>query len=59
LLLENKSNSQKVGLFGLIMIVIGSMIGSGIFNLPQDIASNAGVGASIIAWIITGIGVFL
>lgn len=56
--MENKSNSQKVGLFGLIMIVIGSMIGSGIFNLPQGIASNAGVGASIIAWIITGIGVF-
>ena len=40
------------------MIVIGSMIGSGIFNLPQGIASNAGVGASIIAWVITGIGVF-
>lgn len=54
----NNSNSQKVGLFGLVMIVIGSMIGSGVFNLPQGMASNAGVGASIIAWTITGIGVF-
>ncbi|MGL4849290.1 MAG: basic amino acid/polyamine antiporter [Clostridium sp.] len=55
---DNGINSQKVGLIGLIMIVVGSMIGSGVFNLPQGMASSAGVGASIIAWIITGVGVF-
>ncbi|MPQ44656.1 basic amino acid/polyamine antiporter [Clostridium tarantellae] len=49
---------RKVGLFGLIAIVIGSMLGGGIFNLPGEMAQNAVAGASIIAWLITGIGVF-
>lgn len=49
---------HKVGLIGLIAIVIGSMLGGGIFNLPGELAQNAGVGASIIAWTITGVGVY-
>lgn len=47
----------KLGL--LIALVIGSMIGSGIFSLPQNMASGAGAGAVLIGWLITGIGMLM
>lgn len=47
---------KKLGLFSLIALVVGSMIGGGAFNLPRDMATGAGAGAIIIGWIITGIG---
>ncbi|MGM9488235.1 arginine-ornithine antiporter [Ideonella sp. YS5] len=37
-------------------LVIGSMIGSGIFSLPQNMASGAGAGAVLLGWLITGAG---
>ncbi|MEY7998838.1 arginine-ornithine antiporter [Clostridium sp. Mt-5] len=47
---------NKLGLFSLIALVIGSMIGGGAFSLPADMANGASAGAIIIGWIITGIG---
>lgn len=55
---SSQKQPKKVGLIGLIMIVVGSMIGGGIFNLPTDIAQSAGVYGAIIAWAITCVGVF-
>ncbi|MBB6463583.1 basic amino acid/polyamine antiporter [Flammeovirga kamogawensis] len=52
-----ESKSTKVGLGGLVAIVFGSMIGGGIFNIPQNMAAEASLGAVIISWIISGIGV--
>jgi arginine:ornithine antiporter/lysine permease len=40
----------------LIALVVGSMIGSGIFSLPQNMAASAGAGAILIGWLITGVG---
>lgn len=58
--MNNESNSSnKLGLFGLIAVVVGSMLGGGVFSLPQNTAENSAVGPIIIAWIISGIGVFL
>ncbi|AZQ65222.1 amino acid permease [Flammeovirga pectinis] len=51
------SKSTKVGLGGLVAIVFGSMIGGGIFNIPQNMAAEASLGAVIISWIISGVGV--
>ncbi|MBD3108011.1 arginine-ornithine antiporter [Bacillus sp. AGMB 02131] len=48
--------NKKLGLFSLMALVVGSMIGGGIFNLASDMASGAGAVAIIIGWIITGIG---
>lgn len=42
---------------GLIAIVFGSAVGGGIFDIAQNMASDAGLGAVIIAWGITGLGV--
>ena len=34
------------------------MIGGGIYNLPQNMAADASAGAIIIAWVVTGIGIW-
>ncbi|MBE9916583.1 arginine-ornithine antiporter [Paenibacillus donghaensis] len=47
---------KKLGLLTLTSLVVGSMIGGGAFNLASDMAKEAGAGAIIIGWIITGIG---
>lgn len=51
-------SGKKVGLIGLVGIVMSAMIGGGIYNLPQNMSASAGPGAQIIAWIITGIGMW-
>lgn len=50
------SREKKLGLSALIALVVGSMIGSGVFGLPQNFASVASPGALLIGWVITGIG---
>ncbi|MBE6366502.1 MAG: amino acid permease [Lentisphaerae bacterium] len=50
--------NRKLGTLALAAIVVSAMIGGGIFSLPQNMAQSAGVGAVLIAWIITGIGMF-
>lgn len=47
---------KKLGLVGISAIVFGSMIGSGLFNIAQNMACGSSVGAVIISWIITAIG---
>jgi len=48
---------NKLGFGALIALVIGSMIGGGAFALPQNLASGAEVGAILIGWLITGVGI--
>lgn len=50
-------SSKKLGLGGLVAIVFGSMIGGGIFNISQNMAQSAGLGATLLSWIISGAGV--
>lgn len=47
---------SKLGVGLLTALVVGSMIGSGVFSLPQNMAAGAGATAIIIGWLITGIG---
>ncbi|MEH6351881.1 arginine-ornithine antiporter [Pseudomonas sp. 3JA] len=47
---------EKLPLGALIALVVGSMIGGGIFSLPQNMAARADVGAVLIGWAITAIG---
>ena len=48
----------KLGIWALAAVVISSMIGGGIYSLPQNMAAGASVGAVFLAWIVTGIGVY-
>ncbi|HDR1333657.1 TPA: amino acid permease [Pasteurella multocida] len=50
-------SNKKIGLLSLTALVLSSMIGSGIFSLPQNMAEVAGAKALVIGWIITGIGI--
>ncbi len=47
-----------LGVFALASIVISSMIGGGIYSLPQNMAAGASAGAVLLAWVITGIGIY-
>ncbi|WJR18250.1 arginine-ornithine antiporter [Pseudomonas alloputida] len=49
-------SSGKLKLGALVALVVGSMIGGGIFSLPQNMAASAGVGAVLIGWAITAVG---
>ncbi|QJC30991.1 basic amino acid/polyamine antiporter [Enterobacteriaceae endosymbiont of Macroplea appendiculata] len=49
--------NKKLNLMSLTSLVISSMLGAGIFSLPQNMAYVASPIALIIGWIITGIGI--
>ncbi|AGJ78171.1 Arginine/ornithine antiporter ArcD [Cutibacterium avidum 44067] len=53
---EGGGDVEKLSLPAMLALVVGSMIGGGIFSLPQNIAAAASPGAMIIGWIITGMG---
>lgn len=60
---ENKQTAatgavKKLGVIGLASIVISSMVGGGIFSLPQNMAAGASAGAVLLAWVITGLGIY-
>lgn len=55
---ESKSGEHKLGLIALIAIVVGSMLGGGVFSLPQNTAATSAIGPVLIAWIIAGIGIY-
>lgn len=48
-----------LGLAALTALVVGSMIGSGIFALPSQMASSAAPGPLLIGWGITGVGMLM
>ena len=50
-------SSGKLGFWGLTALVLGLVIGVGIFNLPQNMAANAGPVAVLWGWVITGAGI--
>lgn len=46
---------RQIGLFGAVTILVGAVIGSGIFMTPGTVAAAAGsFGAFMIAWILAG-----
>ena len=51
-------SNQKLGTAALAALVVSAMIGGGIFSLPQNMAQSSGLTAVLIAWIITGAGMF-
>jgi hypothetical protein len=51
--------SDKVSLPTLTAMVVGSMIGSGVFLLPRRFGTETGVLGAIIAWTIAGTGMLM
>lgn len=50
---------KKLGLAALTALVLSSMLGAGVFSLPQNMASVASPAALLIGWAITGAGILL
>lgn len=48
---------KKLGLAALTALVLSSMLGAGVFSLPQNMAEVASPSALLIGWAITGIGI--
>jgi arginine:ornithine antiporter / lysine permease len=57
LAVSRTATSRKLRLGALTAMVIGSMVGSGVFSLPQNMAAGAGPLAILIGWSITGVGI--
>lgn len=51
--------AQKLSLFALTAMVVGSMVGSGIFSLPRTFGLATGPFGAIIAWCIAGGGMYM
>jgi len=48
---------KKIGVGALTALVLSSMLGAGVFSLPQNMAAVSGSEALVIGWAITGIGI--
>lgn len=55
---SDPTSHRKLGSITLTSLVVGAIIGSGIFDLPQNMARSAGAGAILIAWAISFMGMF-
>lgn len=55
----NRIVRNKLGILPLTLLVVGSIVGSGIFSLPQNMAEGAGAGSILIAWGITLFGMLM
>ncbi|MUH60535.1 basic amino acid/polyamine antiporter [Bifidobacterium canis] len=56
---EGNANARgRVGFVGLYALVVSAMVGGGVFSLPQNMAQYAAPGAQLIAWLITGVGMW-
>ncbi|BAN51304.1 basic amino acid/polyamine antiporter [Metapseudomonas resinovorans] len=54
-----ESSSNRLSRGALIALVVGSMVGSGIFSLPQAFGRNTGGLGALVAWTIAGVGMLM
>ncbi len=54
-----KAKDGKLGLWLLLFVALGSMIGSGIFNSPRDLIAVANPQGALITWAIGGLGALM
>ena len=57
---KNKAKDETLGVFGLVALIIGSTIGTGVFTTAVNMAADgAHTGAVLIGWAVAGIGMFM
>ena len=49
----------KLSMITMTGIVVGSMVGAGVFSLPRRFAQETGVAGALIAWVIAGAGMLM
>jgi arginine:ornithine antiporter / lysine permease len=50
---------RKFSLTTLIAMVVGSMVGAGVFSLPRNFSQSTGTFGALIAWVIAGSGMLM
>jgi arginine:ornithine antiporter/lysine permease len=53
------STAQKMSKMQLTAMVVGGMVGAGIFSLPRTFANATGPLGAVIAWLIAGTGMYM
>jgi arginine:ornithine antiporter/lysine permease len=53
------SDTQKLPLATLTAMVVGGMVGAGVFSIPRNFAQATGVYGALIAWAIAGAGMLM
>ncbi|MFD6426007.1 basic amino acid/polyamine antiporter [Streptomyces sp. NPDC060198] len=53
------SPAAKLTLLTLTTMVVGSMVGAGVFSLPRRFAAETGVAGALISWAVAGIGMLM
>src|SRR5919109_628865 len=51
--------AAKLTFMTMTMMVVGSMVGAGVFSLPARFAQETGVAGALIAWVIAGTGMLM
>ncbi|HKA84530.1 MAG TPA: basic amino acid/polyamine antiporter [Acidimicrobiales bacterium] len=54
-----RNGAPRVTLVTLTAMVVGSMVGAGVFSLPRRFATETGVYGALIAWAIAGTGMLM
>ncbi len=50
---------QKITRLALVAMVVGGMVGAGVFSIPRNFAMATGVYGALIAWTIAGLGMLM
>jgi arginine:ornithine antiporter/lysine permease len=53
------ASEQKMSRLALTAMVVGGMVGAGIFSLPRTFANATGPMGAVIAWLIAGTGMYM
>jgi len=51
--------AAKLSLVTMAAMVVGSMVGAGVFSLPRRFAQETGIAGAIVAWLIAGAGMLM
>jgi arginine:ornithine antiporter/lysine permease len=53
------SSVRKLSFVTLTAMVVGSMVGAGVFSLPRRFATETGVAGALVAWVVAGTGMLM
>lgn len=56
---DERDHAKKLTLMTMAAMVVGSMVGAGVFSLPRRFAQETGVAGALIAWSVAGFGMLM
>jgi arginine:ornithine antiporter/lysine permease len=56
---QTTATAQKLSFATMTTMVVGSMVGAGVFSLPARFAQQTGIAGALIAWTVAGLGMLM